>query len=469
MDQVYRNASNTIVNAAGEGPDCGLPGVSDCPRVEQRFLEVHGVRYFTLPCPKLDLVQSSWAQRGCISPSVDWKRNVLTLLAIGTYQEGLLSRRRILFSKHQVSFRCLRTHGCEAIPGIYKLIEPSWTRKVLSIDERSQMQAFPILLNAPTDWLELSSRDPTLTAWIARRINEYIGRSLSCEPDILNAFMGVLRQAWFLPEPIYHFWGLPFLSESTSDEPTKSDVLRAIMWQAQHVSQLRGPVLASRRDTFSSWTWAGWRNPGEFCTSRVQRLEGGITLEDGDSTRLDLQKYMSRMYSSWNMLAFKPVLYVTGWFAAIHFAFKSFRMVRRVAAFTRGANGVEEGDDKFSFARVEFIHGDAYLESLTQGKSQPPLTKWLAIMFTQTKNTDNSDGTISNAHGLLLKETRDGELEKVVVFSFCVDDLLPSDQAQVDRRRPHEASKFAVLLWVWRRPGNLTGTLRAEWQTIKLF
>jgi hypothetical protein len=32
MDQIYQKASLTIINAAGEGPDCGLPGVSNTLR-----------------------------------------------------------------------------------------------------------------------------------------------------------------------------------------------------------------------------------------------------------------------------------------------------------------------------------------------------------------------------------------------------------------------------------------------------
>lgn len=81
MDQIYRNASITIINGAGEGPDCGLPGVSARPRRKQEFSEVHGVKYFTLPCPKPDLGQPSWNNRGCESPSINRKVNRLTSMA----------------------------------------------------------------------------------------------------------------------------------------------------------------------------------------------------------------------------------------------------------------------------------------------------------------------------------------------------------------------------------------------------
>jgi hypothetical protein len=65
MHQVYHNASITIVNEAGEGPNCGLPGVSSRSRQWQHVVNIHGVEYSTLPCPREDLLQSIWSRRGC--------------------------------------------------------------------------------------------------------------------------------------------------------------------------------------------------------------------------------------------------------------------------------------------------------------------------------------------------------------------------------------------------------------------
>jgi hypothetical protein len=38
---------------------------------------------------------------------------------LSTYQEGLLSRRRLVFTHTQVYFQCLKTHACECIAGSY--------------------------------------------------------------------------------------------------------------------------------------------------------------------------------------------------------------------------------------------------------------------------------------------------------------------------------------------------------------
>jgi len=122
------------------------------------------------------------------------------------------------------------------------------------------------------------------------------------------------------------------------------------------------------------------------------------------------------MRNLWNILEFKPVIYVTGWFAAIQITFESgVRSItpgRRVVALTKEAHSVQEMENEFAFAEVEMMDEGMHLHSLTQRKSHPPSTKWPAIMFTQKKNTENSYATIPKAHGLLLKEIRDGDSRK---------------------------------------------------------
>ncbi|KAH4221737.1 hypothetical protein HBH64_156120 [Parastagonospora nodorum] len=443
MDQVYRNSAINIINAAGEGPDCGLSGVSDRTRGKQELVDVHCVRYSTLPCPKQELAQSSWAKRG-------W-----------TYQEGLLSRRRIVFTQRQIYFQCLQTYGCEAIPGIYKL---------RVINEDSSMQAFPVLVNAPSEGseLDLSSRK----TWIGLRINEYLKRALSYESDIMNAFMGMLRQAWFSPEPVYHFWGLPFFSHTTGDEPIDADLLQALIWIAEldrpTSAELYQPNLVSRRSGFPSWTWAGWRGLSGFRQSRALRLEGGIALEDLAHNRLTLQEYICRMRISWNLLMFKPVLYVTGWFATIHIDLKNWS--------TGITTGIDDANNKFQFNRVHFIDRAVPLEASTQEGSQSPATECpiTMIMFTNKKGqADNRHGGDANTYGLFLTETLEGHYEKVGVFDLDVYHLHLAFAHEV-RHTLGEIFEFKVRAQI--KPSKIrprwdeqfTGRLKAEWQTLKL-
>lgn len=85
MCDIYSGASITIIAAAGDGPDYGLPGVSkkrQPPRVRIGSRTI----FATLADPKTLTDRSRWSTRG-------W-----------TFQEGLLARRRLVFTDQQVYF-----------------------------------------------------------------------------------------------------------------------------------------------------------------------------------------------------------------------------------------------------------------------------------------------------------------------------------------------------------------------------
>lgn len=89
MHEIYGGAHVTIIAAAGNGPQHGLPGVNQTVRTRPPPVTI-GSRTLlaTFPNPKLLVEESKWYSRG-------W-----------TFQEGLLSRRRLVFTDHQVFFRC---------------------------------------------------------------------------------------------------------------------------------------------------------------------------------------------------------------------------------------------------------------------------------------------------------------------------------------------------------------------------
>ncbi|KAK3378967.1 heterokaryon incompatibility protein-domain-containing protein [Lasiosphaeria ovina] len=96
MDLVYANAELTLVAAAGTGPQFGLPGCNGTPRHSQSMAQVRGrLLVSTFPDPSFLLSQSTWATRG-------W-----------TYQEGILSKRRLVFTEKQVLFDCNGTNLSE--------------------------------------------------------------------------------------------------------------------------------------------------------------------------------------------------------------------------------------------------------------------------------------------------------------------------------------------------------------------
>ena len=81
MDSIYANAVVTIIAAAGDGPHHGLPGVDGTLRSMQPALKIGDHLIASMLRPGADAVsKSKWATRG-------W-----------TYQEGILSKRRLIFT-----------------------------------------------------------------------------------------------------------------------------------------------------------------------------------------------------------------------------------------------------------------------------------------------------------------------------------------------------------------------------------
>ncbi len=227
MGSIYKNAQATLIAAAGVDPTYGLPGVGSCHRREQPIANIGKYTLCsTLPDPTLLLQRSKWMSRG-------W-----------TYQEAMLSRRLIHFTKDQVYFECRAMHCREVIPPPLDLFH---TRN----KQRFRAGFRPGLFVT-------SGREMSLaTAW--ERIEGYTKRSMSYDEDAISGILGVLA-AQRLEHSIYHFWGLPF-----SDNPEMRTLRRlprypsllcgfglaqALLWNHE--------VPARRRPDFPSWSWAGW-------------------------------------------------------------------------------------------------------------------------------------------------------------------------------------------------------------------
>ncbi|KAF2660313.1 HET-domain-containing protein, partial [Lophiostoma macrostomum CBS 122681] len=96
MDVIYRDADVTIIDATGKDPYGGLSGVRPSsrsphqPSVRLRTFELLSA----MRRPEWDIMNSWWSTRG-------W-----------TFQEGLLSSRRLVFTSQQVYFHC-RSRYCK--------------------------------------------------------------------------------------------------------------------------------------------------------------------------------------------------------------------------------------------------------------------------------------------------------------------------------------------------------------------
>ncbi|KAK3503401.1 heterokaryon incompatibility protein-domain-containing protein [Neurospora crassa] len=268
MGRIYSNSILTIIAAAGDGPEYGLPGVSSRPRITQVGVQINNeISLVLYEPPKDHIVNSKWNTRG-------W-----------TYQEGLLSKRRLVFTDLMVYFQCQEMHGDEVLSlPIPELGEDCDEIRPVSIGCLEVGMVLPKV----ADW------DDPLTAW--DRISEYGPRELGHDSDALNAISGVMEMYKLAAgdSMFKYFCGLPILPIHRSLEPAhwiwhsksffenwlsgigpRPKLLRAqrahnnltfslvysLCWRHKwdNCSELPASFEEARRKMFGSWTTAGWR------------------------------------------------------------------------------------------------------------------------------------------------------------------------------------------------------------------
>ncbi|KAK7728378.1 hypothetical protein SLS63_006607 [Diaporthe eres] len=232
MDAVYKHASLTIIAAAGTDESSGLPGVAQDRPAKQTSIQTDEVSILsTLPSPVHQIVESKWASRA-------W-----------TFQEAILSRRRLVFTEDQLYFECDSMHCYESLCVSFDMLYATNSRHS----------------DAHNDFIK-----PKLfgfghqTAGILTYIHcaeEYSTRSLTFDEDSLNAFTGVTRslEKSRMP-PVRNICGIPFLHPRDVATPSCNYLqmlLAGLSWKHKPVHGL----IPRRRQEFPSWSWAGWAGP----------------------------------------------------------------------------------------------------------------------------------------------------------------------------------------------------------------
>jgi hypothetical protein len=209
MDAVYNLAFLTIVAAAGDDANSGLPPFNTprlSPSCSLNVETISDNNFVSSLSPKISaeaIAELKWATRG-------W-----------TLQEYVLSKRAVVFTGKYVFFRCEEALWAEDF-GLH----------------------FPSFCNNGPGWdLPLYRLSTTVSDHYAgnypQLVAQYVYRTLTREEDILNAFLGILSR---LEDDIgTHFWGLP-----------SKEFGPALLW----ATDLSFPV--KRRHSFPSWSWAGW-------------------------------------------------------------------------------------------------------------------------------------------------------------------------------------------------------------------
>jgi hypothetical protein len=228
MNEVYSSASLTIVAASSNNAHTGLPGIRGTIRRQRPLINTRYHRFITCRNPQKQLEATSWSSRG-------W-----------TYQEGLLSRRRLVFLDEQIFFQCDAKLYMECLDYGIALRQHD-------LGFAFAFRCFPAL-----------SHPRATKSEICVRLREYYPRRLSYPTDSLAAFEGIInaypngRHCRLYHHP-KHFYGIT-LEFAPSNSPISfiTSFLVGLSWSMKTSAPFHHPDKADLDSVahLPSWTWA---------------------------------------------------------------------------------------------------------------------------------------------------------------------------------------------------------------------
>ena len=260
MDQIYRSADLTIIVTAGHDCGDGIPGVSERCRPPRMSITIGNTILIEEREHVADEIETSiWRSRG-------W-----------TFQEGLLSRRRLVFTDSQMLFYCLRSQAIERREGPefshLSTESPIYLRKKAALWDPS----FSQIDSSPRTYLIGNRGDISVSTYgfpiaFAELLEKYSTLELSFESDLVNAFRAIGNTFALRTPPVLHLYGLPFIFGNESI--TASALTRGLTWCLE-----RGDEGTARRSGFPSWSWLSYRGP----------VRWGALLQVGPTVPIDRQ------------------------------------------------------------------------------------------------------------------------------------------------------------------------------------
>jgi hypothetical protein len=240
MDSIYSQATLTIVAAAGDNPNHGLPGVTVPRRIPQPSARVQNMSLVsTLPHPSWTVGTSKWASRG-------W-----------TYQEQVLSKRLVVFTDCQVLYECEGMHCAESRVQPLDIMHcSSGTRLKTKVPSGAFVDRY-------------LGQDPLS---IISCISEFKTRQLTMSTDNLHALEGIFQVFSRAKKPVHTLMGIPISgyrragpkSSKMTKRTSEQSFINGLSWYHS--------CIAERLECFPSWTWAGWEGP--ICSSLLLEKSG---------------------------------------------------------------------------------------------------------------------------------------------------------------------------------------------------
>jgi hypothetical protein len=216
MDAIYSNSVATLITPRAKDPSARVPGVKNRTSGSGKdgLVKIGGDTYAWGHMEKMNM--KPWAGRG-------W-----------TYQEAVLSGRRVLFGEENVSVQCHRMVFSERFD-------------VLN-EHLSQTQPRPPDPEWRVPGLQVT-QDAEAQVWT--HIFEYSSRNLTVADDALRAIFGILRALKDVHPELHYISGLPITWRPDRSASLVDTFAGALNWW--HISGTQ------RNSKFPSWSWLGWK------------------------------------------------------------------------------------------------------------------------------------------------------------------------------------------------------------------
>jgi hypothetical protein len=287
MDLIYKGSAVTIIAAAGEDENTGLPGIRTTRRTIQPVVSLGDITVVsTMVHPHHMIKNSTWMTRG-------W-----------TLQESVLSRRRLVFTPDQIYFECNAMNCFESLSVPLDLVHTKTKDRYYSFMRSGLFNGRDEGLSSQIFGLPFGNFDDRAESW-SYYMKKYLilatnftRRILSFDSDSLNAFAGIMKHLETTKYPITQLLGIPYLHPSVfPDQRTHLDcAVAALCWRHIHCWN-RDYHKIKRRTEFPTWTWAGWEGAVSWTNlftgnnMDLVSLVDNFTCELEDGTLMKLPQY----------------------------------------------------------------------------------------------------------------------------------------------------------------------------------
>ncbi|EHA57573.1 hypothetical protein MGG_16331 [Pyricularia oryzae 70-15] len=168
-----------------------------------------------------------------------------------------MSRRRLVFTEHQVYFECNTMNCWECLPSNLDRVHVKGRDAIHDYLRQGMFGRNEETAFARSDPTTMTVAEEFLKYLV--NIQEFTARKIRMDSDSLDAFRGVMRSFHAKPSPIYSLWGIPWSLHLGNKENMRHDkyLIDGLAWY--HMKEdSKSSLFPKRRSEFPSWSWAGW-------------------------------------------------------------------------------------------------------------------------------------------------------------------------------------------------------------------